>query len=425
MANIIEYPIVVSKLDPLIIRVNDLLLVVGSSSFSAKIKLGSQYTGFYVHVSGLGEPIAKVEVSIEGYNNTTLVGNTKHTMAYLHIQEAATKWMDDLQDSFTKASAQKNTVDMLKEFRAQLHFDMSGHIPTDPDVLAAIDTTNPTYFKTLSEDITNVKEQLEFLVSAMADLKDSISGDDSNSISTRLHNIETALGTESGSKFGDVIADSITNGLSTLTQQMTDMNNNITDVNNNVTSVGNQVSTVDTKVGTINTNVNTVKSDVSTVKSDVSTVKSDVGTVKTNVNTVSNNVNTVSNNVDNVKSTVNTIHSTDVPDIKSTVTGSSGGTDQAVSNLASTVNSMNGTVNNINGTVNGISGTVGTINTRTYNTWNKLDVLDTETLNDVLCSSDSVVIGDSTDGYFVRTELTKDDMITGPSGDKRVKADTD
>lgn len=425
MANIIEYPIVVSKLDPLIIRVNDLLLVVGSSSFSAKIKLGSQYTGFYVHVSGLGEPIAKVEVSIEGYNNTTPVGNTKHTMAYLHIQEAATKWMDDLQDSFTKASAQKNTVDMLKEFRAQLHFDMSGHIPTDPDVLEAIDVTNPTYFKTLSEDITNVKEQLEFLVSAMADLKDSISSDDSNSISTRLHNIEIALGTESGNKFGDVIADSITNGLSTLTQQMTNMNNNITDVNNNVTSVGNQVSTVDTKVGTINTNVNTVKSDVSTVKSDVSTVKSDVGTVKTNVNTVSNNVNTVSNNVDNVKSTVNTIHSTDVPDIKSTVTGSSGGTDQAVSNLASTVNSMNGTVNNINGTVNGISGTVGTINTRTYNTWNKLDVLDTETLNDVLCSSDSVVIGDSTDGYFVRTELTKDDMITGPSGDKRVKADTD
>ncbi len=418
MANIIEYPIVVSKLDPLIIRVNDLLLVVGSSSFSAKIKLGSQYTGFYVHVSGLGEPIARVEVSIEGYNNTTPVGNTKHTMAYLHIQEAATKWMDDLQDSFTKASAQKNTVDMLKEFRAQLHFDMSGHVPTDPDVLEAIDVTNPTYFKTLSEDITNVKEQLEFLVSAMADLKDSINSDDSNSISTRLHNIEIALGTESGNKFGDVIADSITNGLSSLTQQMTTMNNNITDVNNNVTSVGNQVSTVDTKVGTINTNVNTVKSDVSTVKSDVSTVKSDVGTVK-------NNVNTVSNNVDNVKSTVNTIHSTDVPDIKSTVTGSSGGTDQAVSNLASTVNSMNGTVNNINGTVNGISGTVGTINTRTYNTWNKLDVLDTETLNDVLCSSDSVVIGDSTDGYFVRTELTKDDMITGPSGDKRVKADTD
>ena len=407
MADNIEYPIIVSKLGPLIMRVNELLLVVGSTSFSAKIKISSTWTGFYVYTNGLGETIAKINVDITNYNNTDIIVTTGKTLAYQHIKEEAVKWMNTLQDSFASATAQQNTVDLLKELKAQLHFDFSGAVPTDPTI--HIDETD-SYIKSIADDISDIKIQLSDLTTSVQDLKDALNSENSedNSISYRLSLIEDALGTADGT-FGKLISDAIQNGLQTLTGEMQTMNTNIGTVNSNVTSVSGQVSTVDTKVGTINTNVNTVKSDVSTVKSDVSTVKT--------------SVNTVSGNVDNVKSTVNTIHNTDVPDIKSTVTNSGGTTDGAVASLANTVDGINTTVGNISSTVNSTSSTVSSISTKTTDTWNKLSGLDTETLNDVICGNESIIIGDSTDGYFVRTELTKEDITTGTDNDRRVKSD--
>lgn len=437
MADVVEYPIIVSKLDPLIMRVNELILVVGSTTFTAKVKIGSMWTGFHINTSGLGEPIAKIPVDITNYNNTDIIVTTGKTLAYQHIAEEAKNWMDDLQDSFAKATAQQNIVDLLKELKAQLHFDFSGAIPTDPNI--HIDETT-SYIKSIADSIEDIKTQLSDLTTSIGDLKSSINSTnpDDNSISYRLSRIETALGTATDDTFGKVIASAVTSGLQTLTGEMQTMNTNINTVNTNVntvsgkvTTVDTKVTTVDTKVGQVNTTVGTINTNVNTVKSDVTTVKSDVGTVKTNVNTVSNNVTTVSNNVDNVKSTVNTIHNTDVPDIKNSVTSSGGTTDEAVASLASTVNTINSNVNTINSntsstnsTVNSISSTVGGINTKATNTWNKISGLDTETLNDVICGDESIIIGDSTDGYFVRTELTKDNMITGPDNDKRVKADT-
>ena len=402
MANETEYPIILSKLDPLVVRVNELLLVVGSTSFSAKIKLGTSYSGFYVHASGLGEPIAKIEVSVKNYNNKDIVGDTGKTMAWLHIEDQASKWMDNFQESFTKASSQKNVVDLIRELKAQLHYDFTGEEPSDPTI--NIDTQS-SYFDSMSTDIHSIDSRLDTLTEKLDGLADKVdtivnaltsTDSDDNSISYRLSLIEAALGTDTNDRFGKVIAKAITDGLTSLTNEMTTMNTNI---------------------NTVNTNVNTVKGTVNTVNTNVNTVKSDVGTVKSDVGTV--------------KSTVNTIHNTDVPDIKSTVTGSGGTTDQAVAALANTVDTINGTVNGISSTVGGvsstvssISSTVGSINTKSTNTWNKLDVLDTQALNDRVCGSDSYVTGDDTDGYYVRTELTQDDMITGSGSNKRVKADT-
>ena len=423
MANETEYPIILSKLDPLVVRVNELLLVVGSTSFSAKIKLGTSYSGFYVHASGLGEPIAKIEVSVKNYNNKDIVGDTGKTMAWLHIEDQASKWMDNFQESFTKASSQKNVVDLIRELKAQLHYDFTGEEPSDTTI--NIDTQS-SYFDSMSTDIHSIDSRLNTLTERLDGLANKVdtivtaltsTDSDDNSISYRLSLIEAALGTDTNDRFGKVIAKAITDGLTSLTNEMITMNTNINTVNTNV-------NTVKGTVNTVNTNVNTVKNDVGTVKNDVGTVKNDVGTVKNDVGTVKNDVGTV-------KSTVNTIHNTDVPDIKSTVTGSGGTTDQAVTALSNTVDTINGTVNSINSTVGGVSSTVnsinstvGSINTKSTNTWSKLNVLDTQALNDRVCGSDSYVTGNDTDGYYVRTELTQDDMITGSGSNKRVKADT-
>ena len=172
MSKYTSYPVIVAKTEPLIIRVNNLSLVVGSSSFSAKIKMGSTYTGFYVHISALGEPIAKIPVSIDGYNNTTVVTGFTHTAAYMHIEDEATKWMDDLEDSFNSADTGKNIIDLLREIKYQNHFDLSGYAPSPLPEGVDIDTTTKSYMdknnsnsymKTTCDYLKSISESLSAL----------------------------------------------------------------------------------------------------------------------------------------------------------------------------------------------------------------------------------------------------------------------
>lgn len=155
-----DYPVVISKMDPLIIRVSPLVLVVGTTSYSAKIKTAIKWKGFYIYSSGLGEPIYQQE-----FKNSSNLQNTnsENSPLYLAVKEEATKWIDSLEDSFATAS-EKNIVDMLREIKFQNHFDLTGHTANASDYPnLEICTGTPTYIHKILEQLTELNVKLNNL----------------------------------------------------------------------------------------------------------------------------------------------------------------------------------------------------------------------------------------------------------------------
>lgn len=155
-----DYPVVISKMDPLIIRVSPLVLVVGTTSYSAKIKTAIKWKGFFIYSSGLGEPIYQQEFkNSDNLQNT----NSENSPLYLAVKEEATKWIDSLEDSFATAS-EKNIVDMLREIKFQNHFDLTGHTANASDYPnLEICTGTPTYIHKILEQLTELNVKLNNL----------------------------------------------------------------------------------------------------------------------------------------------------------------------------------------------------------------------------------------------------------------------
>ena len=118
-----EYPEIMSKMDPLIIRVSPTVLLVGATTYTAKVKLGYNFNGFMVYVSSVGIPIYKEEVDITGLNaeGTNNVGEGSD--AYDYVKNKARDWMDTLEKSMLDDSKEKNIVDLLREIKYQMHFE--------------------------------------------------------------------------------------------------------------------------------------------------------------------------------------------------------------------------------------------------------------------------------------------------------------
>ena len=155
-----DYPVVISKMDPLIIRVSPLVLVVGTTSYSAKIKTAIKWKGFFIYSSGLGEPIYQQEFkNSDNLQNT----NSENSPLYLAVKEEATKWIDSLEDSFATAS-EKNIVDMLREIKFQNHFDLTGHTANASDYPnLEMCTDTPTYIHKILEQLTELNVKLNNL----------------------------------------------------------------------------------------------------------------------------------------------------------------------------------------------------------------------------------------------------------------------
>lgn len=155
-----DYPVVISKMDPLIIRVSPLVLVVGTTSYSAKIKTAIKWKGFFIYSSGLGEPIYQQEFkNSDNLQNT----NSENSPLYLAVKEEATKWIDSLEDSFAH-TAEKNIVDMLREIKFQNHFDLTGHTANASDYPnLEMCTTTPTYIHKILEQLTELNVKLNNL----------------------------------------------------------------------------------------------------------------------------------------------------------------------------------------------------------------------------------------------------------------------
>ena len=175
-----EYPEVMSKMDPLIIRVEPLVLVVGSTTYTAKVKIGYKFNGFLVHVSGVGIPIYKEEVDITGYN-TGKTTTGEGSDAYKYIKDKARDWMDTLEKSMLDDNKEKNIVDLLREIKYQMHFDLSGHkasatVEGSPDYDPRIEVCNdvPTYIEDLYAMLLKISIRLDNLTAVIngGDLKE-------------------------------------------------------------------------------------------------------------------------------------------------------------------------------------------------------------------------------------------------------------
>ena len=331
-----EYPEIMSKLDPLIIRVSPTVLLVGATSYTAKVKLGTMFNGYYVNVSGVGLPILKQEVDISGHSNTNGTGNKgENSDAWNYIVSQAEKWMDTLEQSMLSNSSGKNIVDLLREIKFQNHFDLSGHTDMIEPYKDSVEvcTEEPTYPQSILTQLMSLNTNLTTLNQHMTNMEQHmvVMEEKIDNITPALTTLTNRIGSEGTTIEGTIqstgteIATAIENGLTNLVGQMNTMNTNIT-------TVGTDVLKVYSSVGP------------AAVGSPTS-IRALLDGWVTNINTIS----TIDSNVSSIKSTVEAIRTVDVPDIKNTISSSS--SSGAVSDLSGTVNSMFNVVNSIYGKV--------------------------------------------------------------------------
>lgn len=331
-----EYPEIMSKLDPLIIRVSPTVLLVGATSYTAKVKLGTMFNGYYVNVSGVGLPILKQEVDISGHSNTNGTGNKgENSDAWNYIVSQAEKWMDTLEQSMLSNSSGKNIVDLLREIKFQNHFDLSGHTDMIEPYKDSVEvcTEEPTYPQSILTQLMSLNTNLTTLNQHMTNMEQHmvVMEEKIDNITPALTTLTNRIGSEGTTIEGTIqstgteIATAIENGLTNLVGQMNTMNTNIT-------TVGTDVLKVYSSVGPA-------------AAGSPTSIRALLDGWVTNINTIS----TIDSNVSSIKSTVEAIRTVDVPDIKNTISSSS--SSGAVSDLSGTVNSMFNVVNSIYGKV--------------------------------------------------------------------------
>jgi hypothetical protein len=280
-------------MDPLIIRVSPTVLLVGSTTYTAKIKLGYRFNGFHVNVTGVGIPIYREEVDI-GNKSTTNKSATGNSDAYDYVEKKACAWMDELEKSMISDSKEKNVVDLLREIKYQMHFDASGHkypaiVPgTDEyDARMEVCTEVPTYIEDLYTMLLQITIRLDNLTSVIngGQLKklreDSVEynqetgkfvyhednvGNTVKGLNERIEELNDSIGT--GKDEGQT--------KESLQSRITKLQESIGDPSD---------GTVMGKLDTVGTNVNTVATNVDTVASDVVALSTQSAT---NATTISN-----------------------------------------------------------------------------------------------------------------------------------------
>lgn len=370
--NIDEYPEIMSKLDPLIIRVSPTVLLVGSTSYTAKVKMGSMFNGYYIHVSGVGLPILKQDVDISGQSSTNGKGNKgENSDAWNYITDMARDWLDILEQSMLSNNSGKNIVDLLREIKFQNHFDLSGHTDMIEPYKDSVEVCTEGH--TYPQDML---EQLTLLNSNLKVLNEAING--TNGLNKRVSDIEDKV-----NKNAEAIAaltEKLNTSLSNMSTTMSNMSNSVSD---SITKTGTQISTavengLDSLVGqmgTMNTNIESVDSYIHYIYNEWDS----------NVKTIPN----IKDIVDTISGRVLAIRDEDVPSIKATIasnnsSGAVGQVGSAVAEVMSKLNSWNTTIWDLDGAL----------------WWNGVD----------MC---------------IRTELSGDNLMVDMDDGKRVKAVVD
>lgn len=377
-----DYPVVISKMDPLIIRVSPLVLVVGTTSYSAKIKTAIKWKGFFIYSSGLGEPIYQQE-----FKNSSNLQNTnsENSPLYLAVKEEATKWIDSLEDSFATAS-EKNIVDMLREIKFQNHFDLTGHTANASDYPnLEMCTETPTYIHKILEQLTELNVKLNNLNAIIfggrlqkvtvdgtdirVDSGDEVTSEiDSTlknksiiakmtSLSDKIENVQKSIGRprKDSDSSNDVIT--IQEHLNQLSEYIntiikaTGYDSEHSDITlfAKLDNIKNSISDVSTKVNTLDTTLGTVKTSIDGVKTNIDAVNSSIGTVNSSMTSIKGALNGENNSIFSA-----------ITSGYSAVTNAIDAQTGKINEVKATLETLNGNVETLNGNVESVSDSIGT-----------------------------------------------------------------
>lgn len=283
------YPVIVSKMDPLIIRVEPLTLLVGSTSYSAKIKLGIKYDGFYIYCSDIGEAIYKepnMNLRLDDNGSGLVMSN----IAYYKAFNKAVEWLDTFESAYQETK-EKNIVDLLREIKFQNHFDMTGYLAGDIEQYPNLefDNTTPTYIHDILKQLTEINVKLNNLNSCIngGTIQTVVVSEDGKDI-----HIEDVGTVDEG------LNQRVTDFENTMNTDMSTLYNGVEDVKNSIDSfnsaidadlkaidisIQNGYATVANAVGVMNTHIGKFVDNDGNLTYQAATMFSDVGTVKNNV----------------------------------------------------------------------------------------------------------------------------------------------
>lgn len=408
-----NYPQVISKVDPLIIRVNDLMLLVGSTSYSAKIKVSSVFSGFYIYTSSIGDPIEQITVDVG--SRSTIASSGAISDAHRYIASKASEWIDSLQQSFTNAKSQKNTVELLKELKCQIHYDNTGD-NTLYEAGMDVNMSSVPISKHMTDiytEFTNINNKLDALNTR---LEETITGIDtlskkSEAIANRLANSNTTL--------GDMVSDAVSTALESMLGQFNDIK---TFLETSVGSLPADNASLHTYIRSVNSVIDDIYSSVGVA--ETSNTNSSIQSYLRNVirPDVSNTLNTLSNGgaifntVSSINQSVGTspdganVHSylrtinTNIDDESNSIRTAMGGIGQGNAS-SNEVSAVKGVVDSINSTVRSLS--ISNLN-RVANKFCDADVVDVlwDAVKPINDEGGSRVSG------YVQTEVTRDEYLS-------------
>lgn len=298
MSNDYSYPRVVRTVDPLVIRVDKLTLLVGSTNFYAKIKNGSAYRGFYIYSSGLGSPIYKKVVPNTG--TTELSDGTTVNVSKLKTNEqlanAAEIWINELQDSFSNVDEDTSVKAAIDRLCWQLHYDITKTSANMPSDMADVDIdktadTMSDYNTELSTGIvkiaTNIKSDNDAYTISQA-LRE---GSSSKSIAEQISEQQLAL----------------TNSLSSISQTLSNIESNTDSIITDTNSISSITSSLGTSVNNIKTNTDSIITNTSTLASSngyLSNISLKSNSIDTSLNNIETYTNDIKTKVDNTYITI-------------------------------------------------------------------------------------------------------------------------
>lgn len=241
-----SYPKVISKQDPLIVRVDALILLVDSTTYSAKIKFGIALKAFNIYSSGLGSPIYQQDVDVSGMSEE----GVEDSDAYKAIVTEATLWIDKLEDSFSSATSGKSLVDVVNELKAQSHFDITGseELHTDEMVFDNTASNLITTINNLSLKLDKL-DKLDSITDALTSIKNKLC-DSSTTLGDQIASaVETALDGIMG-EFAD-LSTAISGDISTLSSTINDIKSTVNNINNTSDTINNRIYDIQIKTSSL------------------------------------------------------------------------------------------------------------------------------------------------------------------------------
>ena len=124
-----DYPAVVRTTDPLLIRISPVSLLVDNTNFYAKIKIGLAFNGYYIYSSGLGTPIAEVNLDSTTVTEQTTQDGTQINKVKTWSEDTVEKMAKDFLDHLEARIAIMPSTNAIKEaidrFCWQMHYDIT------------------------------------------------------------------------------------------------------------------------------------------------------------------------------------------------------------------------------------------------------------------------------------------------------------